>query len=102
MRQEIPIACSLSAEDQTQRAGEFAAVAAKVTGRESTADGVRLRFPSEPGFAERLADLTAREKECCPFFDFRITTIDGEVVLDVGAPPDARPIVERLFPVEAA
>ncbi len=101
VRQPIPIACSLSAQDQEERAREFRTISAKVTGRESTAEGVRLRFRSEPRFAEQLADLTRREKECCPFFDFRITTIDDEVVLDVGAPADAREIVERLFPVMA-
>jgi hypothetical protein len=102
VRTEIPIACSLSAQDQVQRAGEFAAVAANVIGREPTAEGVRLRFPAEPGFAEQLTDLTRREQECCPFFDFRIATVDGEIVLDVAGPPEARPIVERLFPVEVA
>ena len=101
MREAIPIACSLSAQDQEGRAREFRSISAKVVGREATAEGVRLRFQDEPGFAEQLADLTRREKECCPFFDFRITTIDDEVVLDVDAPADAREIVERLFPVMA-
>jgi hypothetical protein len=102
MREAIPIACSLSAQDQEERTREFRTISAKVTGRESTAEGVRLRFRSEPGFADQLGDLTRREKECCPFFDFRISTVDDEVVLDVGAPADARQIVERLFPVTAS
>jgi tRNA A37 methylthiotransferase MiaB len=100
MRESIPLACSLSAEDQADRRVEFAEVAGRVVSREPTERGVRLRFRGAPGFAEQLADLARREKECCPFFDFRISSIDDEVLLEVGAPPDARPIVEALFALE--
>jgi hypothetical protein len=97
MRESIPLACSLSVEDQVDRRLEFAEVARRVVGREPTKDGVRLRFRPSPGLGEQLADLTSREKECCPFFDFSIQESGEELVLEVGAPPEARPIVDRLF-----
>jgi hypothetical protein len=101
MRQPIPIACSLSAGELADRRLEFAAAAEHVVGREPTERGVRLRFRNPPGFQEELADLIRREKECCPFYDFRISTVDGEVLLEVDAPPEARPIIDQLFRVDA-
>jgi hypothetical protein len=98
MREPIPIACSLSAEDRAGRNGEFAAILGRgLLAREDTPIGIRLRFRRSPGLEQDLTDLTRREKECCPFFDFRIETSGDQVLLEVGAPPDARPIVDQLF-----
>jgi MerR family transcriptional regulator, copper efflux regulator len=98
MREPIPIACSLTASEQADRGNEFAEVLGRgLLRREETARGVRLRFHRSPGLQEDLAELIGREKECCPYFDFQIRVAGEEVVLEVGAPPEARPIVERLF-----
>jgi hypothetical protein len=96
MREPIPLACSLTAEDQAERQLEFATLAESVVAGERTEDGARFHFRRAPGFAERLTDLTRRENQCCPFFDFRIKIVGDEILLEVGAPPEARPIVERL------
>jgi hypothetical protein len=98
MRESIPIACSLTASEQADRGNEFAAILGRgLLAREETARGIRLRFSRSPGLQEDLAELTSREKECCPFFDFQIQVSGQEVVLEVGAPPGARPMVDRLF-----
>jgi MerR family transcriptional regulator, copper efflux regulator len=101
MREPIPIACSLSAEDRAGRDGEFAAILGRgLLAREDTVSGIRLRFRRSPSLEEDLADLTRREKECCPFLDFRIEASGDELLLEVSTPPDARPIVEQLFALE--
>jgi hypothetical protein len=103
MREPIPIACSLSAEDQADRSGEFAAIFDRaLIGREATPGGVRLRLRPSPGLRDDLADLVRRERECCPFFDFRMEDRPGELLLEIDAPPEAMPIVDQLFPVGEA
>jgi MerR family copper efflux transcriptional regulator len=101
MRESIPLACSLTAGDQADRRLEFGAILRRgLLAREDTPRGIRLRFRTSPGLQQDLVDLTNREKECCSFFDFRIESFQGEIVLEVGAPPEARPIVEELFASE--
>jgi hypothetical protein len=91
----------LSAEDRAGRDGEFATILQRgLVAREDTLTGIRLRFRRSSGLEEDLADLTRKEKACCPFFDFRIEATGDEVLLEVDAPPDARPIVEQLFALE--
>jgi MerR family transcriptional regulator, copper efflux regulator len=98
MREPIPIACSLTASEQADRGNEFAAILRRgLLAREETARGIRLRFRRSQSLQEDLADLTTREKECCPFFDFSIQISGQELVLEVGAPPEARPMVDRLL-----
>ena len=98
MREPIPIVCSLTGSELADRGNEFAAILGRgLLAREETLDGIRLRFRRSPGLQEDLAELTSREKECCPFFDFRIQVAGEELVLEVGAPPEARPMVDRLF-----
>lgn len=98
MRESIPIVCSLTASEQADRGNEFAAILGRdLLTREETARGIRLRFRRSPGLQKELAELTSREKECCPFFDFSIESVGDHLVLDVGAPPEAREIVDRLF-----
>jgi MerR family copper efflux transcriptional regulator len=102
MHESIPLACSLTAGDQAGRRLEFDAILGRgLLAREMTPRGIRLRFRASPGLRQDLVDLTHREKECCPFFDFRIEANGDELLLDVSAPPEARPVIEQLFPMEA-
>jgi hypothetical protein len=102
MREEIPIACSLSPADQATRGREFSALLDRgLLSREDTPRGIRLRFRRTPGLEQDVADLTRREKACCPFYDFHIEATSDQVILEVGAPDDARPVLDRLFDREA-
>jgi hypothetical protein len=92
------LSVSLTGWEQADRGNEFAAILKRgLLTREETDRGMRLRFRRSPGLHEDLSDLTRREKECCAFFEFSIEVSDQELVLEVGAPPEARPMVERLF-----
>ena len=96
-RKIVPIACTLEATDAADRTGEWAEVVARADERIRTDDGVRLRFPAEPALAARLAELAAKEADCCAFFDFSLSLAHGETWLEVTAPPDGQPILTSLF-----
>ena len=86
----IPIACTLNAGDQVTRRDEWVAMLARATSR----DGNRLRFPR--AVTAELADLVAREADCCAFFTFRMTVSHDELILEVDAPPEAEELVNAL------
>jgi hypothetical protein len=98
MRQPTPIACSLSPGDRIGREAEFRHLATSdLLARERTDSGIRLRFgPSEETRALVL-ELVSKEKECCPFFDFSLGSEADELLLDVSAPDDARPVLDAFF-----
>ncbi len=41
--------------------------------------------------------LVAAESQCCAFLDFTLGRDDGDLVLDIAGPEDARPVIEMLF-----
>jgi DNA-binding transcriptional MerR regulator len=98
---EVPVACTLAAADQPERLAEWTELLALVEEREPLDGGVRLRFPTGPQLAGRLADLAAREQACCAFFTFTLRPAADAVVLDVTAPEDAAGVVADLFGVPA-
>jgi hypothetical protein len=82
----IPIACDMTDAPDTaeERMAEYGRLFAQaLTGREWTDEGVRLRFRADDGIEAWIRDLSVREKACCPFFDFAISTTNGEVRWDI-------------------
>jgi MerR family copper efflux transcriptional regulator len=93
---ELPIACSLSAAGQAERAAVARRlVAESMLGARFSERGASIRFAGESESA--LRELVAAESECCPFLRFRLSRRDGEILLDVEGPAEARPIVLELF-----
>ncbi|WP_410644348.1 hypothetical protein [Amycolatopsis sp. lyj-346] len=68
-------------------------------GRERTAEEIRFRFRAEPGIEEWVRDLAAREKACCAFFAFDVTTEGDEVRYDAAVTDNdlARAILEEYY-----
>jgi DNA-binding transcriptional MerR regulator len=95
---EIPIACSLDADSMSERLEEWGRLASNITARDDTADGVRLRFGPGVSAAE-VAELAAREQQCCSFLRFSVGIAGGEVSLDISAPVGARDVIDALLPV---
>jgi hypothetical protein len=82
----IPIACDMTDAPDTaeERMAEYGRLFAQaLTGREWTDEGVRLRFRAHHGIEAWVRDLSVREKACCPFFDFAISTANAEVRWDI-------------------
>jgi hypothetical protein len=83
----IPIVCDLTdARDTAQeRMAEYGRLFAQsLAGRERTGQRVRLRFRAGDGVEAWVRDLAAREKACCPFYDFQISAMAGEIWWDIG------------------
>jgi hypothetical protein len=82
-----PIACDLTDAPNTaeERMAEYDRLFTQaLAGRERTGEGVRLRFRAGEGVEAWVRDLAAREKACCPFYDFAVSvTADGEVRWDI-------------------
>ena len=99
-----PTACDMTGAPDTaqQRMAEYGRLFAQaLTGRERTGAGVRLRFRAADGVQAWVRDLAAREKACCPFFDFHIGTDGGEVRWDVSVPDDdvARAVLDEFYAI---
>jgi hypothetical protein len=67
--------------------------------RERTTDGIRFRFLARPGIEAWVRDLAAREKACCAFFTFTITTAGEDVLWDATVVDDdiARAILDEFY-----
>ena len=98
----MPIVCDMTGAPDTaeERIAEYERLfALALIGRQRTEDGIRFRIGAEPGVEEWVADLAAREKACCAFFDFAITRHGNEIWWDASVVDDetARTILEELY-----
>ena len=93
---KIPIACTLETNDLRTRVDEWAEMLARAASREMTDTGARVAFARDAALAAELADLMAREVDCCSFFTFTLTVSHDEIVLGVSAPEEAKDLV-RAF-----
>jgi hypothetical protein len=98
-----PIVCDMTDAPDTdvERLAEYRRLFthAAYLGRERTTEGIRFRFHAEPGIEEWVRDLAAREKACCAFFAFDITTEADEVRYDAAVADNdlARAILEEYY-----
>ncbi|MDN5913633.1 MAG: MerR family transcriptional regulator [Pseudonocardia sp.] len=95
------IACTLTAQDYTDRASRWRAALAGATRWTLPGAGLRIQLPTER--AEEVAALVAAESRCCPFLTFRLTFTAGGIELDAHAPAEATPLLHDLLaPAEEA
>lgn len=76
MSGEVPIACDLSAInddelDSQRQNGE--ALFASIQEVREVADGYALRLPPDTRIIQQTGAFVARERLCCPFFEFNLT-----------------------------
>ena len=94
MTSELPIACTLTAEDRAARLAEIEAFG------NAALLGVRpdgsLRFLGDPETRARLEAILAAESECCPFLDFGVRASGRELLLTISAPDGGDPVVREL------
>jgi MerR family copper efflux transcriptional regulator len=89
------IACTLTTAGQAGRVEEWRRLLGKAYGREPVAGGLAFRFPA--GLAGQVAALAAAEQECCPFFEFTLYLMAGELRFEVRVPEDAGPLLADMF-----
>jgi hypothetical protein len=100
---ELPIACTLSPDGMSARLALIDALAADgLLDRTPTASGLRVRLRDTPDIERRTRDLVAAESACCAFLDFALGRENGDLVLDITGPQDARAVIDMFFATEAA
>jgi hypothetical protein len=98
-----PVACALSPDAMTARLALIDALGADgLLDRTPTASGLRVRLRDTPDIEQRTRELVAAESACCAFLDFTLGREDGDLVLDITGPQNARPVIEMFFAAEAA
>jgi len=98
MTSELPIACTLSATDLSQRVAEI-----RDLGRAALLDVERgaaravLRFRGDDETRGRLTTIVAAEAQCCAFLDMTVRDdARDDVLLEIRAPACAEPVVDDL------
>jgi hypothetical protein len=100
---DVPIACTLTPDGMTARLALIDALAADgLIARTATEAGLRVRLRDTPDIERRTRELVAAESKCCAFLNFDLDREDGDLVLDIAGPADARPVIEMFFAPEAA
>ena len=98
-RDWIPVeACTLPTADQPFRMAEFEDLLATslVAHHRVNPQWLRLHLSGVADVETYARDLTAREAECCSFFDFDVRRQDGEVLVDVRVPDDKVMVLDGL------
>lgn len=100
---DLPIACTLSPDGMAARLALIDALAADgLLERTPTASDVRVRLRDTPDIEQRTRELVAAESACCAFLDFTLGREEGDLVLDITGPQNARAVIEMFFAAEAA
>jgi hypothetical protein len=97
MTQELPITCSLGADDLTARLELIAAIgAAHLIARDTEGDTQLLRFRPDAGVRRSLENVIAAEAKCCSFLHMKIREEAKALVLVIDAPAEAAPVAAEL------
>jgi hypothetical protein len=93
----VPIACTLSANLMPERLTEFEELFARyLVGLEREPHRLRLLFDGDGAVEAGAPDLFAREQQCCAFISLTYTRRDARLVVDVGVPAEAGPMLDGL------
>jgi hypothetical protein len=96
-----PIACTLTPDGMTARLALIDALTTDgLLERIPTQSGLRVRLLDRPDVHRRTRELVAAESKCCAFLDFELRRENGNLLLDISGPEDARPVIEMFFAPE--
>jgi hypothetical protein len=96
---ELPVACTLTADQQRCRAAElFPGLATRAETRTWTAEGIRFTFAPDSTNLDAIARIIDRERRCCAFLRFELVVPPGggAFVLDLSGPPGTRAFLAAL------
>jgi hypothetical protein len=93
----VPIVCTLSPNLMPGRLTEFDELFARhLVGVERELRRLRLLFDGDGAVEAGVPDLFAREQQCCAFISLTYTRRDAHLVVDVGVPAEAGPMLDGL------
>ena len=99
-RPDVPIACTLTPDAlQIRPRGRLANELRRADQKESTVEGVRLRFAPDAETLEAIAQAVDAERQCCRFLRFSITMgpEGGPMFLELTGPPGTREFLDALL-----
>jgi hypothetical protein len=94
---QLPIACSLTPGEYTQRLREFRrlfATSLQDSWREPTR--LYLRLDAAAARDAEVRDLLRREQECCPFFSFDVESAGDVLLVEAHVPDGADECLDDL------
>ncbi len=97
MTADMPIACSLTADEMPDRLSQIAALGEAALDS-AQIDGALavLRFRARERVRERLEALVAAEAKCCGFLKMDLHDAPGVVILTIRSEPGGEPVVADL------
>ncbi len=98
--QDVPIACSLTANELVTRGGEINDLFTGVQQTRELADGYAFRFPGTSTWPQRVLDFIQGERSCCPFFTFELDFIpnSGPIWLHIRGPEGVKEMIKDSLP----
>jgi hypothetical protein len=97
MPADLPIACSLSADELPARLAEIADLGrAALLDVRSHGPRAELRFSPGAGVRERVEAVAAAESRCCPFLTLTVAGEPDAIALTIEAPDGAEPVLREL------
>jgi hypothetical protein len=99
-----PASCTLPMPERPLRGAEFNSLFATALQSLERIDRrhLRLLLTGDDRLLPRIAELTARESECCSFFEFTVTQAGDAVQVDVVVPDARADVLEGLARQAAA
>jgi len=96
MTPPLPIACTLTAEDYSERTTWIAKLN-RESCRSHHQDDLTLELVYDIAASAQVRELVRLEEECCAFLRFTLADAAGEIHLRIDAPVEARDSVGVLF-----
>jgi len=97
--EEIPLACTLSQQEQMTRSTELNDLFKHVQQTKELPNGYALCFPGSDTWVNTLLQFITYERACCPFFTFALTfePEQGPIWLHLRGPEGVKAIIENML-----
>lgn len=97
---DVAIACSLDSLELVKRKEELQKdIFRQAEEIIELEDAIRFTFTSSPGFSSRLIEFINLERDCCPFFSFKLDfkPDHGPITLEMGGSKEAKGMLKFLM-----
>ena len=89
--------CTLDTAGAQQRLPQVHGLTDRLRDRERVDERLVLHFEDREGTDELVEEFVRDESQCCSFFTFDIRRRDGEVLLELTAPPEASDMLDAAM-----